>query len=101
MSTTDPTTPTVPAWPAIVPQTPAVTPTVSQVAPYQPIVPVRVRGIIWWLSLLVAVLSIIAIGLSAIWWPTHTTSITATAGVATSAMLFLSGALGVAYVGKV
>lgn len=71
--------------------------TVTTPALYQPAIPPAVRTFVYVLGLVVGFLSILAIGLVAIFWPDVATQATAAAGVTGTAVGFLASALGVVY----
>ena len=64
---------------------------------YQPAIPPAVRTAVYVLGLVVGFLSILAIGLVAIFWPDVAAQATAATGVVGTATGFLASALGVVY----
>ncbi|MGY4643541.1 hypothetical protein [Cellulomonas sp. URHB0016] len=68
--------------------------------PYAPNIPTAVRKAVYYATLLVGTLAVLASGLAQIYWPEQAAVVLATGGVVTTTMAFLAGGLGVAYVAK-
>lgn len=66
-------------------------------SPYRPHVPKRVRDAVYWATLGVAAVSLLASGLAGIWTPDIAPEVLATTGVATGVMGLIGGGVGVVY----
>lgn len=64
---------------------------------YRPEVPKRVRDAVYWATLGVAAVSMLASGLAGIWTPDIAPQVLATTGVATGVMGIIGGGVGVIY----
>jgi hypothetical protein len=64
---------------------------------YRPEVPKRVRDVVYWATLGVAAVSLLASGLAGIWTPGIAPEVLATTGVVTGVMGVIGGGVGVIY----
>lgn len=64
---------------------------------FKPTIPNMVRTVVYATGLVVGFVTILATGLSAVWWPDLAVPIAQTGTVCTAAFGWLSSALGVAY----
>jgi hypothetical protein len=67
------------------------------VVKYKPAVPVWVRATVYWIGLISSFLSIIVVGVFAVFSPLHAKDVMSTVGIWNTAWLYLSNQLAVAY----